>query len=289
MSAPLVGQELVPFDGLGQRWGDPDGKGVRSFFNAEIPLNESVSLYGFGSYCRHRVRLELLLPRAGRRAGRHAARHAVRRRRRRRAAPIRSTSRSSTPSARSGQNPNDFLTADPTSPSGFVALNPIYALFPGGYTPTFAADIEDYEGVFGVKGELGGRTALGLQPAPGRERDGLQPDRLDQSEPGLASARPASSPAISPSSSAAPTPTSPTRGRTTSSPRRSTSPSAPSGARRRTRSAGRSGLVGRTARPAPCSASARTASRATRRKRRAISASTAARRTWTWKPTWSSG
>ena len=46
------------------------------------------------------------------------------------------------------------MTADPSSPSGFVALNPIYTRFPGGYNPTFGADITDYAAVAGVRGEL---------------------------------------------------------------------------------------------------------------------------------------
>lgn len=150
-----LGRNQVPFDGLGQRWGDPNSKGVRSFFNAEIPLNESVSLYGFGSYAdtendssffyRAPVGVPGVTPRAtlfvdGDGDGL--------------ADPVDQSIVDAITG--SGQNPNDFLTADPTSPSGFIALNPIHVLFPGGYTPTIAADIEDYEFVFGGKGELGG-------------------------------------------------------------------------------------------------------------------------------------
>ncbi|BDU18335.1 TonB-dependent receptor plug domain-containing protein [Lysobacter auxotrophicus] len=150
-----VGSNLVPFEGLGQRWGDPDGEGLRSFFNAEYPINERVSLYGFGSYAdteyessffyRTPVGVPGVAPRGtllvdGDEDGLPD--------------PV-EQSLVNDILAR-GLNPADYLTADASSPSGWVALNPIYPLFPGGYTPTFGAEITDYEGVFGVKGETAG-------------------------------------------------------------------------------------------------------------------------------------
>ena len=158
----FVGNDLVPFEGLGQRWGDPDGKGLRSFFNGEIPINESVSLYGFGSYAdteyessffyRTPVGVPGVTPRntlfvdnfnnGTGASGADGLPDPV-------AQSIIDDIRAR------GLNPADFVTADPTSPSGFVALNPIYPQFPGGYTPTFGADVEDYEAVFGAKGETG--------------------------------------------------------------------------------------------------------------------------------------
>jgi len=148
----VVGSDLVPFEGLGQRWGDPDGEGFRSFFNAEYAINERVSLYGFGSYAdteydssffyRTPVGVPGVAPRGtlfvdGDGDGLPD--------------PV---EQSIIDDIRArGLNPSDFVTADPTSPSGFVALNPIYPLFPGGYTPSFGAEITDYEGVFGARGE----------------------------------------------------------------------------------------------------------------------------------------
>ncbi|MDI9237842.1 TonB-dependent receptor [Lysobacter sp. LF1] len=150
----FVGSNLVPFEGLGQRWGDPDGEGLRTFFNAEYPLNDAVSLYGFGSYADTEYessffyRTPVGVPGVGPRgtlfvdSDGDGAADAV--------------EQSIVDNIRAqGLNPADFLTADATSPSGFIALNPIYTLFPGGYTPTFGATIEDYEGVFGAKGETG--------------------------------------------------------------------------------------------------------------------------------------
>ena len=151
----FVGEGLVPFEGLGQRWGDPDAEGLRTFFNAEYPINDAVSLYGFGSYAdteyqssffyRTPVGVPGVAPRGTLMVD--ADGNGV-------ADPV---AQSIVDSIRSqGLNPSDFLTADATSASGFIALNPIYTLFPGGYTPTFGATIDDYEGVFGAKGELGG-------------------------------------------------------------------------------------------------------------------------------------
>ncbi|HEY5782178.1 MAG TPA: TonB-dependent receptor plug domain-containing protein, partial [Lysobacter sp.] len=158
----FVGNDLVPFEGLGQRWGDPNGKGLRSFFNGEIPINESISLYGFGSYAdteydssffyRTPVGVPGVTPRStlfvdsvNNGTGASGADGLP--------DPV---AQSIIDDIRArGLNPSDFVTADPTSPSGFVALNPIYPQFPGGYTPTFGADVQDYEAVFGAKGETG--------------------------------------------------------------------------------------------------------------------------------------
>ncbi|MFC5576976.1 TonB-dependent receptor plug domain-containing protein [Lysobacter niabensis] len=144
----------VPFNGLGQRWGDPNGKGIRSFFNADIPLNESVSLYGFGSYSdskfdssffyREPVGVPGVAPRGTLMVDADAD-----------GLPDPVDQALVDSITAQGLDPNDYLTADPSSPSGFVALNPIYTQFPGGYTPTIAADLMDYEGVFGAKGEFG--------------------------------------------------------------------------------------------------------------------------------------
>jgi iron complex outermembrane receptor protein len=53
-----------------------------------------------------------------------------------------------------GLVPDDYLVADANSASGYVLRNPIAAQFPGGYSPTFGADITDYAGVLGARGEF---------------------------------------------------------------------------------------------------------------------------------------
>jgi len=53
-----------------------------------------------------------------------------------------------------GGDPDDFLTADAGSPSGYVLRNPIHSLFPGGYNPDFGADLTDFGVLFGLRGDL---------------------------------------------------------------------------------------------------------------------------------------
>jgi iron complex outermembrane receptor protein len=48
--ADIVGAENVPYDGYGQRWGDPDIEANKSFVNAGFAMNDKAEVYGFGSY-----------------------------------------------------------------------------------------------------------------------------------------------------------------------------------------------------------------------------------------------
>ena len=166
--ADIVGADKVPYNGFGQRWGDPDIDANKLFVNAGIHLTDDAELYGFGSYMDNSTLggffyRRPVLP----------AQYGI---------SGRSTLIGDAngdflpdPAAQSlvnsiiaqGLNPADYLTADPSSPSGFVLLNPIYKKFPGGYSPLFGADIQDHEVVGGVRGGEGsnfkwdfhGRTA----------------------------------------------------------------------------------------------------------------------------------
>jgi iron complex outermembrane receptor protein len=148
-----VGIDKVPFNGLGQRWGSPDSKGLLSFFNAETAIGESSHIYAFGSYSdeefsssffyRDPVGVPGVTPRGTLQVDANGDGLPD---------PVDQSIIDSILAA--GLNPSTFVTADPNSPSGFVALNPIFSRFPGGYTPTFGADIKDYEGVLGARGEL---------------------------------------------------------------------------------------------------------------------------------------
>jgi iron complex outermembrane receptor protein len=102
-----------------------------------------------------------------------------------------------------GLNPEDYLTADPTSPSGFSLLNPIHTLFPGGYNPDFGADITDMGVALGLRGELSdtltwdvhGRYAenevdydlsVSINPSLGRlSPTSFKPGKLTQEESGI--------------------------------------------------------------------------------------------------------
>jgi iron complex outermembrane receptor protein len=149
-----VGFENVPFEGLGQRWGDPNVDGFRLFFNTEVPINDDVAAYGHGSYAdqeydssffyRTPVGVDGVDPRATLLVDSDGD-----------GLPDPVEQSIIDDIIARGLNPSDFVTADPNSPSGFVALNPIASQFPGGYTPTFGADVKDYEGVLGLRGELG--------------------------------------------------------------------------------------------------------------------------------------
>lgn len=159
----------VPFGGLGQRWGDPNAEGIRTFFNAELPLNENLSLYGFGSYAdskfdssffyRTPVGVAGVTPRGTLMVDSDG--NGV-------ADPVDQAIVNGIVAR--GLNPADYLTPDATSPSGYIALNPIHTQFPGGYTPTFAADIMDYEGVFGARGKFNGALQWDFSLRQGENR-----------------------------------------------------------------------------------------------------------------------
>ena len=150
--AAFVGADLVPFNGLGQRWGDPDVEGWRVFANSAIDLGE-VELYGHASYAdqdtfsgffyRGPFGVPGVSPR-GTLCRCDAAGN-----------PTNATIAEVAAITGAGLNPADYLTASGLSPSGYVALNPIRTLFPGGYNPTFAATIKDYSFAGGARGELG--------------------------------------------------------------------------------------------------------------------------------------
>ncbi|MBT2145151.1 MULTISPECIES: TonB-dependent receptor [unclassified Rhodanobacter] len=157
--AAVVGANLVPYDGLGQRWGDPQTKTNKLFVNAGLPLTGDVQLYGYGSFMDKKVlssffyRNPVLSPQYGI-SGRSTL--------------VSYADGTLTPAdapqslvdsiVAGGGNPANYLTANAASPSGWVLLNPIYTKFPGGYSPLFGADIADHQLVGGVRG--GGQSNL---------------------------------------------------------------------------------------------------------------------------------
>jgi iron complex outermembrane receptor protein len=151
--AAIVGKDKVPYNGFGQRWGDPDVRANKLFINSGIPLGEDVQLYAFGSYMDNRTlsgffyRAPVLPPQYrinGRSTLIHDANGDF--------LPDPAPQSLINSILNAGLNPSDYLTPDPTSPSGYVELNPIYKNFPGGYSPLFGADISDHEIVAGVRG-----------------------------------------------------------------------------------------------------------------------------------------
>jgi iron complex outermembrane receptor protein len=151
--ASIVGNDVTPYNGLGQRWGDPDIKNLKFFLNTGIYFSEKFELYGHASYMDKETlggffyRGPVLPPE-----------HMI---------EARSTLMTDSngdflpdpaPQAlvnsivAQGLNPADYITADPNSPSGWVLLNPIHTEFPGGYSPLFGGDIKDYSIVAGARG-----------------------------------------------------------------------------------------------------------------------------------------
>ncbi len=154
--ADIVGKDLVAYDGFGQRWGDPDIEAIKFFVNAGIDVSENAEIYAHASYMDKdtvggffyrgpvvdssfgiSARTTLQTDNDGDFLPDPASQSLV----------------DSITGA--GLNPADYLTANPTSPSGWVLLNPIHTEFPGGYSPLFGASITDYAVVFGTRGDSG--------------------------------------------------------------------------------------------------------------------------------------
>lgn len=149
--AEAVGVQNVPFKGLGQRWGDPDTEGERVFFNMEFDASETVRAYGHGNFVsqdyissffyRTPVGVAGVRPRGTLFVDANSD-----------GQPDNVDQAIVNALVAQGLDPDDFLTADAGSPSGYVALNPIWTRFPGGYTPSFGADTKDLETVLGLRG-----------------------------------------------------------------------------------------------------------------------------------------
>jgi iron complex outermembrane recepter protein len=155
--AAAAGQDAVPLDGLCQRWGDPDVETLKLFVNGAVDLSDSIELFGNLSYSDNETISDFfyrtpVLPPSAMIAGRDTL--------------IVDLDGDFVPDpapqslvdniVAGGMNPADFLTPDAGSPSGFVLLNPIASLFPGGYNPNFGADITDQALVLGVRGQTAG-------------------------------------------------------------------------------------------------------------------------------------
>jgi len=157
-----VGASETPFNGLCQRWGDPDVETLKLFVNLGADINDTTEFYANVSYSDNETRSDffyrnpVILDPAASTAGSG------------RSTLIVDANGDFIPDPApqslvddinaAGLNPDDYITADAdlvTNPSGYVLLNPIYTQFPGGYNPDFGADISDYAVVAGVRGEMG--------------------------------------------------------------------------------------------------------------------------------------
>lgn len=153
--AGVVGAEQVPFNGLGQRWGDPEVDATKLFLNSEFVLTDNVSLFSNASYMDNETisgffyRGPVLDP-----SEQFAARATLQTDANGDFLPDNAPQTLIDSIVAQGLNPVDYLVGDTNSPSGFVLRNPIFTQFPGGYNPEFGVNISDYAFVFGAKGEV---------------------------------------------------------------------------------------------------------------------------------------
>lgn len=156
--ADIVGASNVPYNGFGQRWGDPELDILKVFVNAGIDITDDVELYGNVSYLDNETLSGFfyrgpVLPTAENNIA-FAPRGTL----------MVDANGDGIADAASpaqvggitalGLDPANYLTADAGSASGYNLLNPIHSKFPGGYSPLFGANISDYAVVVGGKGDI---------------------------------------------------------------------------------------------------------------------------------------
>lgn len=163
----IVGKELVPLRGLGQRWGDPDVEAFKLLVNAGVDVGESMQVYGFASYMDNTTESDFfyrrpVLANPADQLG-LSARDTLQR------DLIGGGPDGDQPDGLpdpadpalvaaivgAGLNPADYLVPSTSSASGYVLRNPIYTEFPGGYNPKFGADLTDLALVLGIRGDIG--------------------------------------------------------------------------------------------------------------------------------------
>lgn len=161
----IVGEDLVPEEGLGQRWGDPNVETIKFFANFGAPVG-NVEFYGNANYMEAEIVSDFfyrtpVLPTAADNAAIAPRTTLMIDTDPDGAGPLlpdgipdNATAAQVQTILDAGGDPNDYLTADGGSPSGFVLLNPIHTLFPGGYNPDFGADLTDMGLVLGLRGDL---------------------------------------------------------------------------------------------------------------------------------------
>jgi iron complex outermembrane receptor protein len=167
--ASIVGAENVPYNGFGQRWGDPDIDSNKVFINAGMTLSEDAELYGFTSYTENDTlsgffyRAPVLPPQFGVNG--------------RSTLIVDTNPHDFLPDAApqslvdsiiaQGLDPHDYLT-EVGNTGNYVLLNPIASQFPGGYSPLFGASIKDHEVVLGVRGGEAGNLRWDVHGRWGR-------------------------------------------------------------------------------------------------------------------------
>ena len=153
--ADIVGADVTPYNGLGQRWGDPDIEAMKFFLNTAITFGNDIELFGNASYMDSKAlggffyRGPVLPP-----ENMISARSTLMVDNNGDFLPDPASQELIDSIVGAGLDPADYVTADTGSPSGWSLLNPIHTEFPGGYSPLFGADIKDYAVVVGLRGNF---------------------------------------------------------------------------------------------------------------------------------------
>jgi len=151
----IVGNDLIPLGGLGQRWGDPDVEALKFSVNAGVDVSDSLELYGFATYMDNTTTsdffyrepvIEPVQPDG------LAARTTLQIDADANGLPDPAPQSLIDDIVGQGLDPNDYLVPDGVG--GFVLRNPIFTEFPGGYNPDFGADLTDTSIVLGLRGDI---------------------------------------------------------------------------------------------------------------------------------------
>lgn len=162
----IVGKNLVPLRGLGQRWGDPDTEVWKLLLNTSVGIGETAEAYGFATYMDNTTtsdffyRRPVLTNPADQRALSARTTLQIDSVNNATGLPPADGLPDNAPSSlvssivSQGLVPGNYLVPSATSPSGYALRNPIYTNFPGGYNPTFGADMTDFSIVGGLRGDI---------------------------------------------------------------------------------------------------------------------------------------
>lgn len=154
----IVGLDLVPEEGLGQRWGDPNVDALKFLVNAGISLSDRLELYGNANYMDNETVSDFFYRRPVLNNPADQINLSARTTLQidNNGDGLPDPALQSLVDSINGQslNPADYLTPDAASPSGFVLRNPIHTQFPGGYNPDFGADLTDFGILLGLRGEM---------------------------------------------------------------------------------------------------------------------------------------
>ena len=165
-AADILGASEVPYNGLGQRWGDPDIEAYKFFANSAYDISETFQLYGHASYMDEETEGGFIYrtPVIDQAYNQNfAARTTMQIDNDGDGLPDPASAEQVNNLINQGLNVDEYLTADASSDSGYTLRNPIAAQFPGGYSPLFGSDISDVDVVFGGRGEINSNLTWDLR------------------------------------------------------------------------------------------------------------------------------